>query len=203
MSINYLSVVSCASCGEMIRTQPDGTIVCACTTMRSCKHPEGMSDCHECTIADLEAENARLQKEVALVLAGLDCRNADGYIVPGEMRCGKGTQCAKHQRDRLQAQVEESEEKARKYDAWFEKGRCPACHFEEKHLASCPIKVLESESDRYKARWERCRDALEAWAEDIACPQCPQDETLGCDHCGSSGIDWPRFRAAIEEAKEK
>ena len=64
MSTNYLSVVSCAHCGEMIITAPDGTINCACTARRSCKHREGMSDCHECTIADLEAENARLQERV-------------------------------------------------------------------------------------------------------------------------------------------
>ncbi len=45
---------------------------------------------------------------------------------------------------RLQARVEEAEEKARKYDAWFEKGRCPACHFTEKHMASCLVGILQA-----------------------------------------------------------
>ena len=45
--------------------------------------------------------------------------------------------------DTLQAQLRDAQEKATKYDQWFEKGRCPACHFEEKHMASCPVGVLE------------------------------------------------------------
>lgn len=35
------------------------------------------------------------------------------------------------------------EEKAKRYDQWFEPGRCPACHFEEKHVASCLVGRLE------------------------------------------------------------
>ena len=55
---------------------------------------------------------------------------------------------------RLQARVEEAEEKARRYDSWFEPGRCPACHFTEKHMASCPVGI-------YKALAERRKKALE------------------------------------------
>lgn len=65
-------------------------------------------------IAELEAEKARLQaqmeeaeREIGLVLAGLDCQNANGYIVPGQMKCEGGTQCAKHQRDGYKARAEQ------------------------------------------------------------------------------------------------
>ncbi len=58
MNTNYLAVVSCLDCGEMIITKPDGSIFCACTTKRFCKHPAGMSDCHECYIATLERQLA-------------------------------------------------------------------------------------------------------------------------------------------------
>lgn len=36
-----------------------------------------------------------------------------------------------------------TEEKAKRYDQWFDRERCPACHFQEKHLTSCSIKALE------------------------------------------------------------
>ena len=62
-----------------------------------------------------------------------------------------------------QAKVEEAEEKARKYDAWFEAGCCPACHFKEKHMVSCPVGILERERDGYKAQSERRRAALEGF----------------------------------------
>ena len=61
MSTNYLAVVSCLHCGEMIRTMPDGSIICACTTKRSCKHPEGMVGCHECDIARLQERVEELE----------------------------------------------------------------------------------------------------------------------------------------------
>ncbi len=54
MNTNYLAVVCCDHCREMIRTMPDDSIICACTTKRSCKHPEGMGNCHECTIVRLQ-----------------------------------------------------------------------------------------------------------------------------------------------------
>lgn len=47
------------------------------------------------------------------------------------------------ERDEVQSQLRAAEGKAEKSDQWFEKGRCPACHFEEKHMASCPIRSLE------------------------------------------------------------
>ena len=64
MSTNYLAVISCTHCGEMIITKPDGSIFCACTTKRSCKHPEGMGDCHECTIARLQARVEEAEQQL-------------------------------------------------------------------------------------------------------------------------------------------
>ena len=46
---------------------------------------------------------------------------------------------------RTRRQLRDAQEKATNYDQWFEKGRCPACHFEERHMASCPMGVLEGE----------------------------------------------------------
>ena len=58
------------------------------------------------------------------------------------------------------------------------------------------------ERDHYKARAERRKEALEDWADDIACPRCVGNEYSGCDYCEGSGIDWPRFRAAIGEEEK-
>ncbi len=62
MSTNYLAVISCDHCGEMIRTMPNGSIICACTTKRFCKHPEGMGNCHDCFIDDLERQLKTIQE---------------------------------------------------------------------------------------------------------------------------------------------
>ncbi|KKL20936.1 hypothetical protein LCGC14_2450450, partial [marine sediment metagenome] len=70
VSTNYLAVISCTHCGEMIITKPDGSIFCACTTKRSCKHPEGMDNCHECTIARLQARVEEAMRTVNYLNGG-------------------------------------------------------------------------------------------------------------------------------------
>ena len=83
MSINYLAVVSCDSCGEMIITKLDGSIFCGCTTKRLCEHPEGMGNCHDCFIDNLEAENVRLQTHV-------DIRDARVAVLQGRIDSLRG-----------------------------------------------------------------------------------------------------------------
>lgn len=84
-------------------------------------------------IAELEAEVERQRNR---------CKNtALAWAHAGEQQNTAATLQA--ERDNLQAQLRGAQEKAQKYDQWFEKGRCPACHFEEKHMASCPVGMLE------------------------------------------------------------
>ena len=84
MSTNYLAVISCTHCGEMIITKPDGSIFCACTTKRSCKHPEGMGDCHECTIARLQEQVKEADEVVVLAIAALNERVREVCLLKDE-----------------------------------------------------------------------------------------------------------------------
>lgn len=77
---------------------------------------------------------------------------------------------------RVPEDIEKALDKAKKYDEWFEGGRCGACHFKEKHLSSCPVYHAEQRAEKAeKALAEKEPDIIEAVVEPrVFCESCQQ-----------------------------